>query len=176
MKSQHFTLRIEHPALAGPSRSADHAPLLVTGRCESLWHRPLWLHPSFWEVPETRNLATLPAAAPPASSSLLGRSAPVWVGLRLHSAGRGWTLQVSGQAARPPAKALLDEPLAFLLSDGQVNLPPFHIRLPPGLAFTLARDTHKRLHLELAHPTLGAVFSTNVYPSIQNAAKELLSC
>ena len=173
MNSQGFTLRIEHPTPAGPSVAADLAPLLFTGRCESLWHRPLWLHPSFWEVPGERTLETLAPAGCPASRS---PSAPVWVGLRLSSAGRGWTIHVSGQITGPPAKSPLDEPLAFIVTDGQVNLPPFHIRLPPGLAFTLAREAHERLHLELAHPTLGALFSTHVHPATQTAAKELFTC
>ena len=176
MNSQPFTLRIEHPAPEGPSGHTAAAPLLLTGRCEAFWHRPLWLNPSFWEVHRSNPLDIPAEANCPDFGCGQCRSAAVWVGLRLGTLGRGWTIQAGGQTNRLSEEIPLREPLAFSVTDGQVNLPPFHVRLPPGLTFQLAWEATHRLQVDLAHPTLGSIFSMHVHPVIQNITKEPNPC
>jgi hypothetical protein len=147
-------------------------PLAFIGQRAAFWYRSLWLDPAFWEQSPKHS------ATPSGSRS--NSAAPVWIEIRLFGPDQRATFQVTGPADLPFLKhggeIHFPKKLVFPISDGQLSLPPIHIRLPPDLKFKLTHNASNNLHLDLIHPLLGPFFSAHIQQSICETTKEPIPC
>lgn len=135
--------------------SEDPQVLKLIGRPDSLWVRPLWLNPAFWE--------TYPSEARPAppgsshSNQQNDAHPPMALFSRL-TKGSVWSFSLHdsrGKALLEARGCTLPGTRRHRLLEGYLHWEGHLIRLPPGLDLSLKAGGPDQIALTLSHTALG---------------------